>query len=82
MLESEAKTKWCPAHKIIIEGLDASQKCIGSACMAWRWEKVNILRDKKTGVFSSLPPSWDGSQYEMVEADHPSKGFCGLAGRP
>lgn len=48
MTESEAKTKWCPFARIAhVSGAtansrahndpDLSQDCIGSACMAWRW---------------------------------------------
>lgn len=40
MTEDEAKTKWCPvANTRFIPagaGATASDRCIGSACMAWR----------------------------------------------
>jgi hypothetical protein len=51
MTEDEAKTKWCPfvRHPVNMPGysngnrfnkpsLDATCRCIGSRCMAWRWE--------------------------------------------
>lgn len=56
MTEEEARTKWCPfTHKRIMVMLDPSGgeqtikqaetraggcNCIGTACMAWHWDKV------------------------------------------
>lgn len=45
-------------------------KCIGSKCMAWRWEEVNY----------SPPDTCEGLQQEgnrLVRI-----GYCGLAGKP
>lgn len=48
MTEDEAKTKWCPfaiasgkrfAINRAPEGeINNSCKCLGTACMAWRWD--------------------------------------------
>lgn len=68
--EEEAKTRWCPYSRVLIENqgdgsYDAgnrwqiegpppiNSKCLGSICMAWRFEQ-------------------EGSTH----------GYCGLAGKP
>jgi hypothetical protein len=45
-------------------------KCIGSACMMWRWEMESVLQMEGDGIHRS--------------AVRPSKknGYCGLAGKP
>lgn len=66
LTEAEAKTKWCPMHRIAVEdgqGVygnmpnNGAMTCAGSGCMAWRW-KLND-HGHSMGV-----------------------GFCGLAGKP
>ena len=58
MTEAEAKKKWCPMVRFerdLVNRSDPhvlSAKCIGSACMLWRWDIVpeEIDGDK----------NWDG----------------------
>ena len=64
MTKDEAKTKWCPHGAGVIElarvtergvesvdGQKSKARCIGSACMAWRWSIVG------TGPFFDDAPS-------------------------
>jgi hypothetical protein len=60
MTEDEAKTKWCP------QGEHRDWKCIGSACMAWRWHQ----------------PTYSGRYGETPTGEAPTEGHCGLASRP
>lgn len=61
MTEEEAKTKWC------FRAPDAANdRCIGSACMAWRWVMEHIIQ--RDGTISGPTPS--------------QQGYCGLAGKP
>jgi hypothetical protein len=64
MTEKEAKIKLCPATFSAEQG----RRCIGSACMAWRWQITPMdALDKEA--------SYPGSG---LKAD----GHCGLAGKP
>ena len=52
-------------------------KCIGSACMAWRWEWVH------DGTFDTTLSGPTLEIAQRVPNFKPStEGFCGLAGRP
>ena len=77
MTEEEAKTKWCCQ-------VSADAKCIGSACMAWRWAGwVNRLADGSHEVNQT-----HGGPFLMPHGPTQNPhgcdrfGFCGLAGRP
>lgn len=105
MTEEEAKTKWCPftraadleGNRGLVSGHEHPQTmCIGSACMAWRWEPdtkrgPGPLEEKK------LPPGsarelgrragfvWVPGKREdegVTWGLFPRIGFCGLAGKP
>ena len=67
MIESEAKTKWCPFAQI--DGMNRyptgkpATRCVGSDCMMWR--KMPMV---------DIP----GGNHRM----RPDGGYCGLAGKP
>lgn len=89
MTEEEAKTKWCP-HAVAShtdpragfrdDGRPKVHPCIGSACMAWRWNDVpNPEYDRQRHVFmGGYPPSTTPPMTVKSETE----GHCGLAGRP
>lgn len=79
MTEEEAKTKWCPFGR---PETAATDRCIGSACMAWRW-KPQLWEHVSAGS----PPSTyvakeETDGYGRKGKAIPREGFCGLAGRP
>ena len=102
--EPEAKTKWCPFVREYSNagcnrlggGPADNALCIGSACMAWRWQRRDKVRVTFTGDDQPWPPmEWDRGGYEKRSAawgDKPGYqheavylddlGFCGLAGAP
>lgn len=61
MTEDEAKTKWCPfvRHANGSNGAGVNRinwdrtydyaNCIGSACMAWRWDSIKPLQPSRDG---------------------------------
>lgn len=81
MTEEEAKGKWCPYVRAQKDGdgLDGASnrltsafnpswaRCIGSACMAWRWS------------YSPSPDQQVNAGAVYVQKDG---GYCGLSGRP
>lgn len=77
MTEEEAKTKWCPvANTRFIAGDEprmAADRCIGSACMAWRKTGDAKVENRKGQL---VDRDMDGTGRWHYE------GFCGLAGKP
>ena len=59
MTEEEAKQKWCPfardaeSNAAGYTTTNTTAKCIGSACMAWRWEE-ETYDEKPTGRLSRI----------------------------
>ena len=99
--EDEAKTKWCPFARSIVStggganrGTDSAGRpppnvnCIGSACMAWRWD------GKRTGLYDKNHPdngpaapgqtiAYDPNDPERSEwVRYEGRGHCGLVGKP
>jgi hypothetical protein len=63
MTEEEAKTKWCPqtlcARLIVSDHVEqpvemGGARCIGSKCMAWRWERASNSSIKRKDGFCGL----------------------------
>lgn len=82
MTEDEAKTKWCPLvrasmtnpqdpnHGHVLNYGRATTACIGSDCMAWRWQHVQT---NKTPPGQAIFPQTE-PVYRRTE-----DGYCGLA---
>lgn len=84
MTEDEAKTKWChaTAYRTLYDDAArypdnvaaAMNRCIASACMAWR--KSVSLYDRRTNQIA-LPGD---TPAESLEPRYNGHGYCGLAG--
>jgi hypothetical protein len=57
--------------------------CIGSKCMAWRWEPQRYEHHTNDGGGGTyINTSEDTNRYGVKGKALPREGFCGLAGRP
>lgn len=61
LTEDEAKTKWCPMVRDNGSNLNGeSSRCIGSACMAWRWKHELVVHGESLrgycGAFGKIEP--------------------------
>lgn len=82
MTEDEAKQRMCCGPQVVamaivitaptgtVEVLPDAGRCIGSACMAWRW-RIEEFEAAQEHFDLCAPP---GSTGPVIE------GFCGLAG--
>lgn len=107
MTEEEAKTKWCPFARVgsstsglggfnrfiepVAAGSDEKVRCIGSACMAWRWDGKDdgvLVREitKTDGEpIEDAPPGFRW-RFGRTNSDRTTPcglfaltGYCGLA---
>lgn len=78
LTEEDAKAKWCPFgpthHTPGLDGIEVDvaksrSRCIGRACMAWRWQSSLTVMNA-----SRIP-----GHGQQITREH---GYCGLAGRP
>lgn len=81
MTEEEAKTKWCPAFRGNDHGINRPLemenligRCLGSACMAWRWllstdlarARACLAEGRKIDAIKALREAFPG--YGLLEA--------------
>lgn len=81
LTEEEAKEKWCPQLE------DQRDRCIGCACMAWRWARVKETQSFLTAVAKHMsqqdkPDFRKSTQAVFATGDFEkhTEGYCGLAG--
>jgi hypothetical protein len=55
--------------------------CIGSDCMMWRFESMKLGHDLQYMVKTYGKESGE-KQWKEFHDKEPSKGYCGLAGKP
>lgn len=96
MTEEEAKTKWCfkrerrPAENGPPGRLSASSCCLGSACMAWRYDqRWKGMRPGEKYVVVDRPATPENPHPFVIErgqAPDPlppeNTGYCGIADKP
>ena len=74
MTEAEAKTKWCPLDRGSYSERHIGgtmPHCIGSDCMAWRWD---------TDGWAWVSPG-GGPHVFTMPSDGTARGFCGAFGK-
>ena len=93
LTEAEARTKWCPHTRGIYSGSAFNRlgelspgnpaelnpevcRCIASDCMAWRWGEW-APTDVHTITEDGRP-----MVVQVEDRARPTRGYCGLAGRP
>lgn len=93
--EEEAKTKVCPHMRHCLNpyqvrdgeaAIYEHSNCLGSACMAWRWNEDQVQR--KTTAHGSSAPAGEGwtacepdNRFQWWARPMPNRqGRCGLAG--
>ena len=54
--------------------------CISDKCAMWRWGELNSV--KKEAVVPAPELGSGGKRIAIREFNDPSRGFCGLAGKP
>lgn len=70
MTEAEAATKWCPFSRDTnfatgspafnrVNGVPAAV-CVGSACMAWRWDEEPVPYDLGYTTYESVTSKTEG----------------------
>ncbi len=93
MTEEEAKTKWCPMLQVSaaagVMGTVSNRsnafddhsnrqgRCIGSACMAWRWDLADF-EDRIERYEDAANIGGITDRGPVPECF----GYCGLAGKP
>lgn len=98
MTEEEAKAKWCPfvryqdnyeGHAAINRGGTGADRCIASACMAWREQVIPEEQENRFNVkerpegddWKPWTPKPDNHSWWRVRPEQ-RIGYCGLAGAP
>lgn len=93
MTEEDAKTKWCPYSRLeawpfppdspMATGYTAAEvnqgRCIGSACMAWRW--VQRVKNQDDLDAQSNMMMYPVKRIRPI-LENTEQGHCGLAGKP
>lgn len=103
MTEQDAKTKWCPFARCAPEGWNRDAdggrecgRCIGSACMAWRWDgdktdggpvREEVIKPQEKFPDEPVGFRWRIGHQDKGDVGRPIGlfariGFCGLAGKP
>lgn len=75
MTEEDALTKWCPFARVhsngtvanrdnpedaLITEIDGVSRCLGSACMAWRWSEVMLTQGQHVPMPQGSPEGYCG----------------------
>lgn len=94
--EEDAKLRWCPFARVSEmggtynrRGPTANVQCIGSDCLAWRWNRAKetkayldavqaYMKGENVNFNIATNKVWAeiGSTFEQVE------GYCGIGGKP
>jgi hypothetical protein len=82
MTEAEATAAQCCGPSQCGQARGGYRTCVGSACMAWRWEVQPLAPPTDTALTIEVVVDAETERRWRELDARRGRGFCGLAGQP